>query len=142
MKRTLLFYFLFLVLSFQMSAQLSDIARIDYTLIPGARSDVEFTRSRFLFNAPIKLKGEETYLLLGLDYRNINLRFDDSDLAFNRGDLDDFQVLDFNICFTQPITDTWRLGLRVTPGISTSLTAKALSFEEVTFSAEVLFRKE
>ena len=142
MKRTLLFYFLFLVLSFQMSAQLSDIARIDYTLIPGARSDVEFTRSRFLFNAPIKLKGEETYLLLGLDYRNINLRFDDSDLAFNRGDLDDFQVLDFNICFTQPITDTWRLGLRVTPGISTNLTAKALSFEDVTFSADVLFIKE
>tara|TARA_R110001632_G_scaffold195863_1_gene317536 strand:+ start:2673 stop:3503 length:831 start_codon:yes stop_codon:yes gene_type:complete len=125
-----------------MSAQLSDIARIDYTIIPGVGSDVEYTRSRFLFNAPIKLKAEETYLLLGLDYRNIHLSFDDTNSAFNKGDLSDFQIMDFNIGFTQPITDTWRLGLRITPGISTNLTAKALSFEDVTFSADVLFIKE
>ncbi|MFT5863131.1 MAG: hypothetical protein ACI828_001787 [Flavobacteriales bacterium] len=142
MKKTALVSSIFFFISFQMTAQLSDIARVDYTVIPGVRSDVEFTRSRFLFNAPIRLKGEETFLLIGLDYRNIHLRFDNEDLAFDTEVLNDFQILDFNIGFTQPLTDDWRFGLRLSPGISTNLTAKDLSFEDVVFSADILFIKE
>jgi hypothetical protein len=142
MKNSVFIYFLFFFISFQITAQLSDIARVDYTIIPGIRSDVEFTRSRFLFNAPIRLKGKETYLLLGLDYRNINFRFENEDIPFDTDALNDFQILDFNIGFTQPLTEDWRFGLRLSPGISTNLTAKDLSFEDVVFSADVLFIKE
>lgn len=142
MKKKSLWYYVLMLTSLQITAQLSDIARADYTVIPGVRSNVEFTRSRFLFNAPIPLKAKETFLLIGLDYSNIHLRFDKKDVPFDKEKLNDFQILDFNIGFTQPITDTWRLGLRLTPGISTNLTAKELSFPDVVFSADVLFIRE
>jgi hypothetical protein len=142
MKKNLLFYLLLLLVPSQMIGQLSDIARVDYTIIPGVRSDVEFTRSRFLFNAPIRLKGEGTFLLIGLDYRNIHLRFDNNELPFNKEELNDFQIIDLNIGFTQPLNDAWRFGLRLTPGLSSNLRAKALSFEDIVFSADVLFIRE
>jgi len=49
---------LIIIFSYNIQAQLSDLARIDYTFISGSNSDVEFTKFRTLFNYPIKLKKE------------------------------------------------------------------------------------
>ncbi len=49
------------------SAQLNDLARVDFTILPAGNSDIEYNRIRALFNYPIKLKKEGTYLFLGLD---------------------------------------------------------------------------
>ena len=66
MHHKILILFLFLITG-SASAQLSDLARIDFTFIPNKNSDVEYTRSRVLINAPIPLKGDGTYLFLGFD---------------------------------------------------------------------------
>ena len=123
-------------------AQLSDIARIDYTNLPGANSGIEYNRTRALFNYPIKLKKEGTYLFLGLDYSNVNLITNDKELIFNSEELDDFQLLDFNIGYTAPLKNDWRLGFRFTPGFSSNLSAKNFSIEDVVLSSDLVFIKD
>ena len=122
-------------------AQLDDIARIDYTILPKLNSTVEFTRIRGLFNYPVKLKREKTYLLLGLDYSNINLSSSNEN-KFNTDELDGFQLLDINIGYTTPLKNDWRLGARVTPGISTNAVKAGLSLEDFFFSAVLVFIKD
>lgn len=122
-------------------AQLSDLARLDFTFIPNKGSDVEYTRSRFLINYPVKLKKEGEYLLLGIDYSNIHLRFKKDELPFDRNLLNDFKLLDFTIGYTKPLKNDWRLGVRFQPGISTNLTAKSLNANDLVFSGDVVFIK-
>lgn len=134
--------FFFLIISFVSQAQLSDLARIDFTYIPNKGSDVEYTRSRVLINYPIRLKGEGKYLFVGFDYSNIHLRFKDENLPFDRDLLNDFQVLDLTIGYTKPLKNGWRLGVRFQPGISTNNTAKSLTADDVVFSGDIVFVKK
>ncbi|WP_424001111.1 DUF6268 family outer membrane beta-barrel protein [Maribacter sp. IgM3_T14_3] len=138
------FKYFFAILFFATSAtqaQLSDLARLDFTFIPNKGSDVEYTRSRFLINYPVKLKKEGEYLLLGIDYSNIHLRFKRDELPFDRNLLNDFKLLDFTIGYTKPLKNGWRLGVRFQPGISTNLTAKSLNANDLVFSGDVVFIK-
>ncbi|WP_405413885.1 DUF6268 family outer membrane beta-barrel protein [Maribacter sp. Asnod1-A12] len=141
MRLKFIFFFLFII-SFTSQAQLSDLARLDFTFIPNKGSDVEYTRSRFLVNFPVKLKKEGEYLLLGIDYSNVHLRFKDDELPFDRELLNDFKILDFTIGYTKPLKNGWRLGLRFQPGISTNLTAKNLNTNDLVFSGDVVFIKK
>ncbi|MEP2281414.1 DUF6268 family outer membrane beta-barrel protein [Maribacter sp.] len=134
--------FLFFIISFTSQAQLSDLARLDFTFIPNKGSDVEYTRSRFLVNYPVKLKKEGQYLFLGVDYSNVHLRFKDDELPFDRELLNDFKLLDFTIGFTKPLKNGWRLGARFQPGISTNLTAKNLNANDFVFSGDLVFIKK
>jgi hypothetical protein len=122
------------------NAQLSDLAKIDYTYIPKAKSDVEYSRLRALFNYPVKLTKEGTYLFLGLDYSNIHLK-SDRVFPFETRDLNDFQLLDFSFGYTTPLKNDWRLGIQFKPGFSTNLAADALSLEDVVLSGTVVFIK-
>jgi hypothetical protein len=122
-------------------AQLSDLARIDYTILPEGNSDVEYSRIRGLFNYPIKLKKEGSYLLLGLDYSNIKLVMDDNP-SFDKEAISDFQILDFNIGYTTLLKNDWRIGVRLTPGFSSNLTANDLSLEDIIISGDVVFIKD
>ena len=122
-------------------AQLSDLAQIDYTNLPALGSDIEYNRTRVLFNYPIKLKKEGAYLFLGLDYSNINLRTNENS-SFNNDEVDDFQLLDLNIGYTAPLKNDWRLGIRVTPGLSSNLSVGSLGIEDVVLSSDVVFIKD
>ncbi|WP_452232273.1 DUF6268 family outer membrane beta-barrel protein [Lacinutrix sp. MEBiC02595] len=122
-------------------SQLGDLAKIDYTILPAGNSNVEYTRSRALFNVPIKLKNEKEYLFLGLDYSNFNLRMEGDDRPFDKEQLSDFQSLDINIGYTTTLKNDWRLGARLSPGFSTNLSATSLSFEDVILSGVVVFIK-
>ncbi len=121
--------------------QLSDLARVDYTILPAGSSDFEFNRTRFLFNYPIKLNDKQSYLFLGLDYSNINLFFEEN-IPFDRDELDGYQILDFNIGYTFKINEVWRFGARLTPGFSSNLTADDLSLDDTVISSDVVFIKD
>ncbi|WP_299186899.1 DUF6268 family outer membrane beta-barrel protein [uncultured Aquimarina sp.] len=123
------------------SAQLSDLARIDYTLIPKGSSGIEYRRARVLFNYPIKVK-KDTYLLLGLDYSNIDISFDEGITSFDTNEIIDFQLLDLNIGYTFKINETWRFGAVVTPGVSSNLSRGDLSFRDVVFSGDIVLIKD
>lgn len=122
-------------------AQLSDLVRVDYTATPGSSSDIKFNRTRLLFNYPIKLKKEKTYLFLGLDFTNINTTIADN-TSFDNSELDNFRILDLNIGYTSPLKNDWRLGVRVTPGISSNLSSSELGIQDVVFSSDVIFIKD
>jgi len=136
------FFAILFLFTCAINAQLNDLARIDFTFIPNKNSDVEYTRSRILINAPIQLKGESKYLFLGFDYSNIHLRFKDEELPFDRDLLNDFKVLNFNIGYTRPIKNDWRLGVRFQPGISTNHTARKLTVDDIVFSGDLVFIKK
>ena len=72
------------------SAQLSDLAKIDYTRLPKGSSDVCYDRLRGLFNYPIKVN-EESFFLIGLDYSKIELSFDNRVTNFDIDAIEDFQ---------------------------------------------------
>ncbi len=133
LKKKNIFIVLTILVSTNSFCQLNDLARLDYTYIPNQSSDVEYTRFKALGNYPIKLKKEGAYLLVGLSYSNIHLRFQDDDLPFEKNLLNDFQLLDVPIGYTQKLKNDWRLGVRFTPGISTNLTANSLTFEMLCF---------
>lgn len=123
-------------------AQLDDLARVDFTLIPKNGSDIEYSRARVLFNYPIKLKKENSFLFLGLDYSNFDLKMERNDLLFDKSELDDFQSLDLNIGYTKLLKNDWRLGMRLTPGFSTNLKANILSIDDMIISGVVVFIKD
>lgn len=139
--KNVIYLFLCLSISNICCAQLSDLAAIDYTILPSGDSNIEYNRIRGLFNYPIKLKKEGTYLLLGLDYSNINVTMADNP-SFDKEVLRDFQLLDFNIGYTTPLKNDWRLGLRLTPGFSSNLTANDLSIDDIIISGDIVFIKD
>ncbi|MCC1483831.1 DUF6268 family outer membrane beta-barrel protein [Winogradskyella immobilis] len=124
------------------NAQLSDLARLDYTIIPENNSNIEYSKTRALFNIPVKLKREGEYLLLGLDYSTVNLNINRDNPTFDKDLIGDFQSLDLSLGYTKPLKNDWRLGIRVKPGFSTNLTANSLSFEDLVISADVVFIRE
>lgn len=123
----------------QLQAQLADLARIDYTLLPATNSDFEFNRTRVSFNYPIKLNDKKAYLFIGLDYSNINITYGNDDVLFDRDELNGFQLIDLNIGYTFKINKKWRFGARFTPGVSSNLRASDLDTEDVVFSSDVVF---
>lgn len=140
-NKTLIFFFFVLITSLSFG-QFNDLFRSDYTIIPDNDSSIEYTRFRALFNYPIKLKKEGRYLFVGLDYSNIHLRVAGNNLPFNKESINDFQLLDVVIGYTKPLKNDWRLGIRLKPGFSTNLSAKALNFEDVVVSGDFVFIKD
>ncbi len=121
-------------------AQLTDLAKIDYTKLPKGTSDVGYDRLRGLFNFPIKVN-DESFFLVGLDYSKIELSFDNNIDAFDIDALEDFQLLDLNIGYTFKMNENWRFGAQFTPGFSSNL-VKELSFEDAVFSGDLVFIKD
>ncbi|NQY06296.1 MAG: hypothetical protein HRT68_08960 [Flavobacteriaceae bacterium] len=142
-SNTFLLSILILVLfgiSFTVKAQINDIARIDYTIIPSS-SDVEFTRVRAILNYPIKLK-EDKYLFLGFDYSNIQLNLLEGNYPFDVNQLNDFHLVDLSVGYLAKISEDWRFGIRFRPGFSTNLTSNDITFEDKSLSGELLFIKQ
>lgn len=132
---------LFCCYSFFLKAQFSDLARADFTIIPKGNSNVEYNRLRGLFNYPIKLKKEGSYIFIGFDYSNINLIIDDN-VRFDNNELDEFQLFDLVLSYTTPLKNDWRLAARFIPGVSSNLTANDLTLEDVILSGDVVFIKD
>ncbi|MBU2947159.1 DUF6268 family outer membrane beta-barrel protein [Zobellia uliginosa] len=119
------------------SAQLSDLAKIDYTRLPKGGSEVGYDRLRGAFNYPIRL-GEGNYFLVGMDYSKIDLSFDSSVDNFDIEAVEDFQLLDINFGYTFKMKGDWRFGARFSIGYSSNLVRK-LSVEDAVFAGDVVF---
>lgn len=128
------------LLAFVSNAQLSDLAKLDYTQLPKGNSGVGYSRSRALFNYPIKLN-RDAFFLVGLDYSKIELSFSGDINDFDRDAIEDFQMLDINIGYTFKWNNVWRFGVRVSPGYSSNL-VNEISLEDVVFSGAILFIKD
>jgi hypothetical protein len=91
-------------------AQSTDLARIEYTYFPQANSDNSFRRFRTNLNAPIKMNDKGAYLVPGVEYENINFKFEDETPFPKRGALDRFQSITATLGYTFKINEIWRFG--------------------------------
>lgn len=101
-------------------AQLTDLARLEYSFIPSSKSDDQYTRLRAILNYPIKLK-EKDYLIVGVEYNRIILNLEE-DYPFNPRDLNRLHIIDLNFGYTFKCKNDWRLGVNLNPRIASTLT--------------------
>ena len=106
-------------------AQLTDLARLEYSFIPQSESDDRYTRLRALLNFPIKLKASN-YLILGAEFNNIILDLEE-DYPFDTNKLDEVYVIDFNLAYTFKWNKKWRAGFKFNPRIASTLSQSITS---------------
>ena len=120
--------------------QYLDLAKLEYTYAPGNNSNFTIESTRFLFNAPIKIK-EGAYLFAGIDYTNINFEFREDEDSYEKSDASEFHEMDFNFTYTFQIGKDWRLGAQVTPSFSSNLD-NGLEREDFLFTSVLALVKD
>ncbi len=122
---TCLGIFLCCLLSQSVAAQLSDLARLEYSFIPKSDSEDQYTRIRALVNFPIET-AEDCYLIIGAEYNRIILNLED-EYPFDKSLLETISVIDLNLGYTFKTGEKWRLGFKFNPRIASTLTGKLTS---------------
>ena len=113
---------LFLFMAIAVNAQLTDLARLEYSFIPKSNSEDQYTRLRALFNYPIKIK-EDDYFVIGAEYNRILLNLED-DYPFNESLIEKIHIVDINLAYTFKTSEKWRIGVKLTPRLASTLTNK------------------
>lgn len=118
LKKLILVFFLGLSYN-SINAQLTDLARLEYSFIPSSKSEDQYTRLRALFNYPIKIKNDN-YLIVGAEYNRILLNLREN-YPFDRSTLSALNIIDLNIGCTFRTSEYWRIGLKINPRIASTL---------------------
>ena len=105
-----------------LSAQFTDIARLEYSLIPKSKSEDVYTRLSALINYPITLKNE-SYFIFGGAYNRVILNLDD-EYPFDVTQFSTITIIDLNLAYTFKARRNWRLGFKLNPRIASTLTEK------------------
>jgi hypothetical protein len=127
MKKTIFISSLLLLFAFAMTAQTTDLARIEYLYLPFSKSDNSISRYRALVQAPIPInKEKKNYLVIGFEYRYVDINIEDNEdvLAFtepipNSNFRDNLvtsvQQIDAYLGYTWTAKNDWRFGLKFGP---------------------------
>lgn len=122
-------------------SQTSDLARVEYTYFPQSSSDNSFRRFRALLNFPIKLNDNGSYLVPGIEYRNVNLQLDDT-FPFDKKDMDRFQSMRADLGYTFKMQNDWRFGAKAGAIIASNFENGEIDPEDILFSGAVYFIKD
>ena len=133
LKISVLIVFCFITNTIQ--AQLTDLARLEYSFIPKSDSEDEYTRFRGSFNIPLQTS-EDCYFIIGAEYNRIILELEDQ-YPFSTDGLRRIHVADLNLAYTFKTNENWRIGLRFAPRIASTLTGR-LSMDDVFLNGGVL----
>ncbi len=141
MNKTIFISWAFLIsVSLTLFAQPSDLARIDYTTLPKGNSNLEYNRTRFVLNYPIKLNDNLSYLVVGLDYSKINLELKNNN-PFTEN-IDQYRLLNFTLGYTLQMKNNWRFALIAMPRISGQSKFKDFNSENLSVKGQVFFIKD
>nr|WP_227009158.1 DUF6268 family outer membrane beta-barrel protein [Christiangramia fulva] len=119
--------------------QNTDLARLEYTYFPQSSSDNSFRRFRTSIAFPIELK-EGTYLMPGLEYRNVNFEYEDP-AAFQTYDLDRFQSFTFSLGYTFQMNEFWRFGAEGGVKIASNFTLDKAINDDFIYTGALIFVK-
>ncbi|NND87977.1 MAG: hypothetical protein HKM28_01875, partial [Flavobacteriaceae bacterium] len=86
----------FLCFHWAVTAQLTDIARIEYTYFPQDKSENSFKRFRAFVNAPIQVS-ENGFFVVGGEYRNVYIKLEDPNLLFDPNNKEQFHSYMMNL---------------------------------------------
>lgn len=137
--RVLIYIFTFLVSSCCF-CQYLDIAKLEYTYVPGKNSNFEYQRQRALFNVPIKLK-EKSYFFVGLDYSSIQFKYKEDQDSYDKSDAENFKSLDLPLTYTTQLNEDWIFGAQIAPAFTSNL-ADGLQNEDFLVSGIIVFVKD
>lgn len=134
----LFFVFLFLCTGLVSYGQSTDLARIEYTYFPQSDSDNSFRRFRSFVNFPIKMNDKEAYLVPGIEYENINLKYEDPAL-FASGELERFQSFTFSLGYTFKINEDWRFGTNAGVKVASNFERDAVISDDLIYTGGIYF---
>ena len=117
-------------------AQSTDLARVEYTYIPQSDSENSVSRFRAFVNVPVRLNWEGSYLVAGLEYRNLDLDFEDQ-VPFDVTNLGRFQLFRGSLSYTFKIKDHWRFAAKVGAEVNSNLEESELTNRDVNFTGAV-----
>ncbi len=120
-------------------AQLTDLARVEYSFIPKSKSEDQYTRLRFALNYPIKTK-EDCYIVVGAEYNSIFLNLED-DYPFDVENLDLVHIVDLNLGYTFKAKKNWRVAFNFNPRIASTLT-QSITGDDFFLNGGVFFIKD
>jgi len=106
MNKKLLVLFFYFGAVFSTKAQLTDLARVEYTYFPQSDSDNSFKRFRAFVNVPFQID-DDAYIVAGFEYRNVNLSLRDA-TPFLITDLERYQNFTVTVGFTDKLKNDWR----------------------------------
>jgi len=140
MKPKILFSILFLVFGLNSFCQSIDLVRLEYTYFPQKNSDNSFRRARAQVAYPIALKKEGSYLFPGLEYRNVNFKYEDPEL-FSIRDLDRFQSFTASLGYTFKMNEFWRFGAQGGVKIASNFSRSDILKDDLIYTGAVFFIK-
>ena len=123
-KCSILFLFLMLFVT-SLSAQTSDLFRMEYLNIPNGSTKNAINRFRTLFQLPLKIK-EDNYIVIGGDYRYLDLKLEN--VPFTTDDLGSVQTIEASIGYLHKVKQTnWYYGLKVGMRLASNFESKLVS---------------
>lgn len=127
MKRKQLLLSVLVLFAFGMTAQTTDLARIEYLYLPFSK-DNSINRYRALIQAPIPInKEKKNYLVVGFEYRYVDINIGESeDVSAFMGSvppneaiqdnlITSVQQIDAYMGYTWTVPNDWRFGLKFGP---------------------------
>ena len=124
---------LIVLISFKGYSQLrGDLFSFNYTLAPVGNDDLEYYKTDFKVNLPIKLRKGILLNSVGLDY--YQLRY--TNATINTEDLDQFYKINYGLKYIYPINHKWSLAGQAGTSISSNLTG-TLTSEDFNFRGSI-----
>ncbi|SFC24049.1 hypothetical protein SAMN04487907_10371 [Zunongwangia mangrovi] len=139
-SKSILVLLLFLFFGISANAQLTDLARVEFTYFPQSDSDNSFRRFRTFLNFPIKLKKEGSYLVPGVEYRNVHFKFYD-DTSFETLHLDRFQSFTATLGYVFHLSNDWRVGIQTGAKAASNFSTNELLKDDILYEGAVFFIK-
>ncbi len=140
--RTILALLLLSVLGFaQLQAQEADLARVEYTYIPQAKSENSVSRLRAFVNVPFQLGWEGSYLIAGVEYRNLDLDFKDP-VPFATNNLNNFQLFRATLAYTFKMKRDWRFVAKAGCEIHSNFENSTFGGDDVRFTGSLFMIKD
>lgn len=121
-------------------AQNTDLARLEYTYFPQKNSDNSFRRFRTSLAFPIRLKKEGSYLVPGIEYRNVHFKYIDSE-DFNTKELDRFQSFTATLGYTFKINEDWRFGTQGGLKVASNFSRNKILNDDLIYTGSLFFIK-
>ncbi|WP_282086255.1 DUF6268 family outer membrane beta-barrel protein [Aquimarina algiphila] len=129
-----------LIFTTTIRAQLSDLSRIEYTFFPQRNSDNSFRRLRIFAKYPVKLNDNESYLVPGIEYRNVNFIYRD-ETTFDINGLERFSSLEASLAYTFKLKNNWRFAAQAGAIAASNFEKEGLNSEDILFTGSFYFVK-
>ncbi|MCH2489636.1 MAG: DUF6268 family outer membrane beta-barrel protein [Flavobacteriales bacterium] len=131
---------IFLCLTALVSAQTTDLARVEYLHLPFSNSNNSISRYRALVQAPVPLQiGSGRFLVVGLEYRYVDITIKDS-VPFDPSVISSVQRMEAYLGYTFKINEDWRFGAKLGARINSNLEGSIVSDDVIYEGAVYMIR--